>query len=61
MVSCNRQQPPSDDQHGVGHLTGTTVNNEVDDKRKAQKTSDDERNRNDFAPNYSVTGIKTKE
>ena len=54
VVGCYRQEPPADDQHGVGHLAGAAVHNQVDDKRKAKETRDDERNGNDPAPPYSA-------
>src|SRR5262249_165527 len=37
-----------------GHLAGATVHDQVDDKRKAEETRDDERSRNDLAPPYSA-------
>jgi hypothetical protein len=48
MEQGYREQPPTDDQHGVGHLRRATVHNQVDDKRKAEERSDDQRSRNGF-------------
>src|SRR4029078_163018 len=54
VVSCYRQQPPADDQHGVGHLAGAAVHDQLNDKRHAKETRDDERNGNDPAPPISA-------
>lgn len=48
MEQGYREQPPTDDQHGVGHLRRATVHNQVDDERKAEERSDDQRSRNGF-------------
>jgi hypothetical protein len=42
MEQGYREQPPTDDQHGVGHLRRATIHNQVDDKRKAEERSDDQ-------------------
>jgi hypothetical protein len=54
MVGCYRQEPPADNQHGAGHLARAAVHDQVDDKRKAKETRDDERNGNDPAPPFSA-------
>ena len=48
MEQRYREQPPTDDHHGVGYLRRATVHNQVDDKRKAEERSDDQRSRNGF-------------
>lgn len=58
MIHGYWQQPPTDDQHSVGHLASAAVNNQVDDKHKTKKTGNDERSRNDLAPCLSVTSTK---
>jgi hypothetical protein len=42
MVDSYRHEPPADDQHGIGHFTGTAIRNQTDDKRQAKETRDDE-------------------
>lgn len=50
MKQGYREQPPTDNQHSAGHLPGAAVDNQVDDKRKAESRSNDHRSTNDLAP-----------
>jgi hypothetical protein len=43
-------EPPTDDQHGVSHVRGAAVDNQVNDEQKAEKSGNDQRNKSDLAP-----------
>ena len=41
MVGSYRDEPPADDQHGIGHVPGAAVRDQIDNERKAEETRDD--------------------
>jgi hypothetical protein len=54
MEQGYRQEPPTDNQHGMSHSRSTTVDDQVDDQQKAENSGDDHGSANDLSPCLAV-------
>jgi hypothetical protein len=43
-------EPPTDDQHGVSHVRGAALDDQINDEQKTERCGNDQRNRNDLTP-----------